>query len=135
MEDISRKKGTMTKVKQHPTEYLQSKFPHFRGSGYAHAENLVNKLKELGVGGERNTVENAVDMLKDLHELVDAIRAFLGVPDTDAKMLEAVRKELLAACDSTLAEQDVMKVGLAKARDAGTVYTEEELRGQNEAMH
>jgi len=50
-------------------------------------------------------------------------------------MLEAVRKELLAAVDSTLAEQDVMKVELAKARDAGTVYTEEELRGQNDAMH
>lgn len=135
MEDDSRKKGTMTKVKQHPSEYLQSKFPNFRGSGYYRAEVLVKKLKELGVGGKRTTVENAVDMLKDLHELVDGIRSFLGVPEADAKMLEAVRKELLAAVDSTLAEQEVMKVELAKARDAGTVYTEEELREQHEAMH
>lgn len=135
MEDDSRKKGTMTKVKQHPMEFLQSKLPNFRGSGYDHAESLVNKLKELGVGGNRNTVENAVDMLKDLHELVDGIRSFLGVPETDAKMLADVRKELLAAVDSTLAEQEVMKVELAQARDAGLVYTEEELRGQSEAMH
>lgn len=135
MEDISRKKGTMTKVKQHPNEFLQSKFPNLRGSGYEHAENLVNKLKELGVGGKRNTVENAVDMLKDLHELVDGIRGFLGVPETDATLLAEVRKALLASLDGTLAEQEVLKVELAKARDAGIVYTEEELRGQNEAMH
>lgn len=131
MEDISRKKGTMTKVKQHPTEYLQSKFPHLKGSGYEHAENLANKLKELGVGGKRNTVANAVDMLKDIHEVVGAIRAFLGVPDTDATLLAEVRKAVLSAADSALAEQEVMKVELAKARDAGTVYTKEELRGQN----
>lgn len=125
----------MTKVKQHPTEYLQSKFPNLKGSGYEHAENLVNKLKELGVGGKRNTVENAVDMLRDLHELVGAIGAFLGVPETDATLLAEVRKALISAADITLAEQEVMKVELAKARDAGIVYTEEELRGQNEAMH
>lgn len=135
MEDISRKKGTMTKVKQHPIEFLNNKFPNFKGSGYEHAEVLAKKLKELGVDSRLATEENAVEMLRDLHELVQGIRSFLGVPETDAKMLEAVRKELLAACDSTLAEQEVMKVELAKARDAGTVYTEEELRGQNEAMH
>lgn len=135
MEDYSRKKGTMTKVKQHPNEFLLSKFPHLKGSGYDYAENLVNKLKELGVGGKRNTAENVVDMLKDLHELVDAIRDFLGVPDTDATLLAEVRKAVLSAVDSTLAEQEVMKVELAKARDAGIVYTEEELRGQHEAMH
>lgn len=135
MEDDSRKKGTMTKVKQYPAEYLQNKFPNFRGSGYDHAKALVKKLKELGVVDKRNTEENVVDMLKDLHELVDAIRDFLGVPETDAEMLKAVRTELLAAVDSSLAEKEVMKVELAKAREAGTIYTDEELLAQNEAMH